>query len=59
MTKTYTGTVRVDDSRLNVSVYPTSLHCYRVGRNITASLDVKTVTGRSEAMEKKLSGTDR
>lgn len=46
-TKTFTGDIAIVGCRLPIAAYPMSLHCYRVGRNITASLDVQTVTGKS------------
>jgi predicted AAA+ superfamily ATPase len=45
-TKTYTGDVSIEGCRLQVSALPSSLYCYRVGRNVTQSLDVQALTGK-------------
>jgi len=54
-TKTFTGTVEVEGSRLPISAYPTSLHCYRVGRNITARLGMDTAAGKTSIKEEQIS----
>lgn len=46
-TKSSSGILQLDGCRLPISALPSSLHCYWVGRNITRSLDVHTVTGRN------------
>jgi hypothetical protein len=53
-TKAFTGKLEFEECRLSILAYPTSLHCYRVGRNITSSLDVKTVTGKIEAEDQQI-----
>jgi len=52
-TKTFSGEIVVEGCRLPISAYPTALHCYRVGRNITSSLDVSLVTGKNQRNEQK------
>ena len=45
-TKTIAGTIDVEDCRIPITALPSSLHCYRVGRNITTSLDVHSAIGQ-------------
>jgi hypothetical protein len=49
--KSFAGDLTFEECRLPITAFPTSLHCYRVGRNITSSLDVKIVTGKSRQDE--------
>jgi predicted AAA+ superfamily ATPase len=49
--KSFAGELTFEECRLPITAFPTSLHCYRVGRNITSSLDVKIVTGKSRQDE--------
>jgi predicted AAA+ superfamily ATPase len=45
-TKTIAGTLDFEDCRIPITALPSSLHCYRVGRNITTSLDVHSAIGQ-------------
>jgi predicted AAA+ superfamily ATPase len=45
-TKTVAGTLPQDDCRIPITALPSALHCYRVGRNITTSLDIHAAIGQ-------------
>ena len=45
-TKTFAGSIDVEESETPIVALPSALHCYRVGRNITTSLDVHSAIGQ-------------
>jgi predicted AAA+ superfamily ATPase len=45
-TRTVSGAIELEDCRLPITALPSALHCYRVGRNITTSLDVHSAIGQ-------------
>lgn len=47
-TRSFTGDINIPACRLPISAYPSAIHCYRVGRNITTSLDVQTLIGKAD-----------
>ena len=54
-TKTFRGTIKGTGSDLPITAIPSALHCYRVGRNITTTLDIQHALG--EIPEDQRQGT--
>jgi predicted AAA+ superfamily ATPase len=53
-TRTFTGPIVVSNCRISIEACPTSLHCYRVGRNITSSLTAMPMAGKPSKNEDQI-----